>query len=356
MQLQSHFGAALSPLLSEAGVSDLAWLPRLTWQRERALHPLFHILFQEFLEHLAPNQPFGVGPWPCLNPLSSHQSELMISKVSIHRNHGRIVGKFECDCGFVYTRNISPDSNTVGGARPLRFGSTFDQKLQQLVAAHVGIRETARRLRVDTHTVRLRAAKLGLETTWKPARLPSQVADAEKHRQAWQGLMCSHTAAGRKELECLVPTLHSWLYRHDREWFAAHQPDAKKPAHTTRHDWESLDQQWARRVADLAEVIHHELPPNKVTLAEISRRTNEPTWLSNHLGHLPNTRACLDRLRDSDASFQARRVAWAAQQLASSGQPLVEWRIRRMAGLGKRLALEVEAALVKALSLIAAKS
>jgi hypothetical protein len=353
-QLQSHFGEALLPLLADVGASDLAWLRRLTQQRERALHPLFHILFQEFLDHLVSNQPFGEGPWPCLNPLSPHQGELLIGKVSIHRNHGRVVGVFECDCGFAYTRNILSESGTVGRARPLRFGEAFDQMLRHLAGEHVGIRETARRLHVNARTIRLRAAKLGLDTDWKPARPPSLVAaDTDEHRRAWNALMRSHTAAGRKDLSRMAPALHTWLYRHDRKWLAAHQPAAKRFAHPARHDWGNLDEQWKQRVADLAEEIRYELPPRKVTLAEISRRTEEPAWLPNHLRRLPCTQVCLKRLRDTDADFQARRVAWAARQLAASGQPLVEWRICRMAGLGKRLAPEVEAALVKTLSPVA---
>jgi hypothetical protein len=210
---------------------------------------------------------------------------------------------------------------------------------------------------VDTRTVRLRSAKLGLDTEWKPATIPSPVAvDPEKHRQEWSNLLGCHRAAGRKNLTRLAPALHAWLYRNDREWLVAHQPAATKRAHTVRHDWKALDTQWVRRVADIAEAIRRELPPRKVTLAEISRRTDEPAWLTNHLVRLPGTRSCLNRLRDTDASFQIRRIAWAATQLAASGWPLAGWRIRRLAGLGKRLASEVEAGLAENLSLMVAIS
>lgn len=346
--LQRHFGEALRPLLAEAGASDLTWLSGLTRQRRRALHPVLHILFQEFLKHVEDDQPFGAGPWPCLNPLIPHQGELLIDKVGIHHNHGRLVGVFECGCGFAYTRNIS-DSGLIGRARTLRFGDAFDDRLRQLVSMRVGIREAARLLHVDTGTVRLRASKLGLDAAWKPKPLSVFVVpDPVPYREAWCTLIRDHAGARRKKLSSLAPALYIWLYRHDREWLKAHQPSVQRLCSKVRHDWKRLDEQWALRVVELAEAIRRELPPRKVTLAEISRRTSEPIWLPNHLVKLPRTRACLERIRDSVSDFQVRRISWAAQQLLASGLPLAEWRIRRKAGLGKNLAPEVAEALAAA--------
>ncbi len=349
--LRGYFSEALQLLLAEAGASDLGWIPTLTRRRRRAVHPVLHLLLQEFLKHLEADQPFGAGPWPCLNPLNVHHGQLLIEKVSTHRNHGRLVGVFECGCGYAYTRNKVQASDPLSHARPLRFGEGFDRPLRELVEKRAGIRETARRLHADARTVRLRASKLHLDTNWEPARTPfPSNHDPVEHRTAWLVLQHSHPDAGRKELRRLKPGLYAWLYHHDREWLAAQQAASRTSWHPVHHDWRSIDEQWVRRVSDIAEEIRQESPPRKVTLAEISRRTEKPTWLPDHLRHLPDTHACLRRLRDSDASFQARRVAWAARQLTASGQPLVEWRIRRKAGLGKRLAPEVEAALAKALS------
>lgn len=252
---------------------------------------------------------------------------------------------------------ISVDAGVHSRARPLRFGEAFDQRLRQLVEDHVGIRETARLLHVDTRTVRLRAAKLGLETVWKPALCPSPVVvNPEGRRQEWCALMCDHRGAGRKDLVRLAPSLYAWLYRQDRDWLSGHLPATRRSTHPACSDWMNLDAQWVRRVAELAEDIRNASPPRKVTLAEISRRTEVPRWLLNHIRHLPSTQAYLHRVRDTSSSFQVRRVAWAARQLAASGKPLVGWHIRRMVGLEKRLTPEVEAALNNVLTPMAMTS
>lgn len=350
-RFRMHIGDALKPLLADIGVADIAWLVALTRRRHRALHPLFHILLQEFLQSLETTKPFGAGPWPCLNPLSDHHGKHLIEDMTSHRNRGRVVGVFECACGYAYTRNVDPTSGYLSRPRPLRFGLEFDRQLQQMVDDHVGIRQAARRLHVDTRTVRLRAAKLALQTSWTAARLsaPSPCVPDER-RQAWLALQKNRKKAGCKELSGMAPSLYAWLYRHDREWLAAHQPKARISSHSARSHWAGLDTEWVRRAVGVAEEIRRRVPPCKITLAEISRESADPGWLSSHLRHLPKTAECIRQLRDTTASFQARRVLWAADELVACGQPLVAWRIRRKAGLRRLVAAEVEAALAVAMS------
>ena len=264
-----------------------------------------------------------------------------------HRNRGRIVGVFECACGYAYARNVDNSSGTLSRPRPLRFGAEFDRLIRQLVDDRIGIRQAARRLHVDPRTVRLRAAKLNLNAIWAAASVSmSVVCDSGGRRKAWMDLQQKYPNLGRKALSKLEPALFMWLYRHDKEWLVTNQPAAKVSRRVrVVSPWASLDLEWMQRVTDLAEKIRQELPPRKVTLAEICRRTADPTWLSSHLRRLPNTAVLLGRLRDTTASFQRRRVAWAAHELARAGQSLAVWRIRRKAGLSRQVTMEVEAAL-----------
>ena len=353
-RFRDHFGVALQPLLADVGLADMSWLVALTQRPSRALHPLLNILLQEFLKGLASDEPFGAGPWPCLNPLSGHQGELLVERVVTHRNRGRIVGVFECACGYAYARNVDHSSGTLSRPRPLRFGAEFDRLIRQLVDDRIGIRQAARRLHVDPRTVRLRAAKLNLNAIWAPANVSIPVVcDSGGYRKAWLDLQQNHPNLGRKALSELEPALFMWLYRHDKEWLVTNQPAAKVSRRVrVVSPWASLDLEWMQRVTDLAEKIRQELPPRKVTLAEICRRTADPTWLSSHLRRLPNTAVLLGRLRDTTASFQRRRVAWAAHELARAGQSLAVWRIRRKAGLSRQVTMEVEAALELAVSTV----
>lgn len=350
--IRELLGGALLPLLGEIGVQDLTMLPQIVRSRQRAHHPLLHLLYQDFLAHLAPRQPFGAGPWPCLNPLASHQGESLIESVALHRNHGALVGTFECArCGYAYTRNISPKTGAVGRVRALRFGEFFDSELRRLCGPRARIREVARRLHVDARTVRLRAARLGLNVSWKPAQVAAHSpVNVTGHREAWLSLRKSRRDAGRKELAGLAPAIYTWLYRHDRRWLKAHQPPLKRSPMVAGPDWTELDAEWDRLIGQLAELIRNADPPRKVTLAEISRQSIDPEWLPNHLKHLPRARLALDRLRDTTASFQVRRVMWAAKHLAGAGVPVVAWRIARRAGLGSNLAPEVREAMLRAVS------
>jgi hypothetical protein len=343
-----HYGAALELLLLDIGDSlSLDWLTSVTRHHRHAFHPLQHILLQGFLDDFPLKFPFGRGPWPCLNPLSDHCGQTNIRQIATHRNHGRVVGVFKCDCGYVYTRNVDPTTDIQSRPRPLQYGSQFDSLLRGLVRRHVPLREASRKLHADPKTVRLQAARLGLRVTWAPVAIakPSKGINKKDRRRCWQTLRRNNPKAGQKGLAGMAPSIYTWLYRNDRGWLKLHQPAVQKRTHGPCQDWATLDREWELRVVRLAEEIRAESPPVKVTLAEIERRTERPGWLTNHLRHLPLTAKCITSVQDSTAAFQMRRVAWAAGEAANLGYPSAAWRIRRIAGLPLHPSPEVEAAI-----------
>lgn len=87
----------------------------------RGFDPVMHLLMIRFLtdslEKFWKNnfkyQPFGKGPWPCLNPACEHYLEPVVTQLVMpdkseweepysYIEHPR--GFFECDCGFKYSR------------------------------------------------------------------------------------------------------------------------------------------------------------------------------------------------------------------------------------------------------------
>jgi hypothetical protein len=58
------------------------WLAGMVRKHHRkANHPTYHLLMEDFLEQRGQIlSPFGAGPWPCPNPLASHDSPLPVVK------------------------------------------------------------------------------------------------------------------------------------------------------------------------------------------------------------------------------------------------------------------------------------
>lgn len=151
----------------------------------------------------------------------------------------------------------------------------------------------------------------------------------------------------RKELRSRVPAVFMWLYRHDRSWLdqqLAKCPEIR-PASTSfkRIDWRKRDAETSEQVTSIvADLIAHPEKPVRVTLGAIGRRMENPALLDKNLSKLPRTKGVIDRLVESVEAFQARRIRIVAKVLARGGRPVVDWRIRRLAGLKKKVSPKVE--------------
>ena len=51
-------------------------------------------------------EPFGQGPWLCLNPIAEHYQQAVIYEMDVHiQPRTKLpVGTFRCSCGYIYTR------------------------------------------------------------------------------------------------------------------------------------------------------------------------------------------------------------------------------------------------------------
>lgn len=287
--------------IAHPGIDDSDnWLMALTRKHRKSIHPLFHLLLQQFLDRREHGTAwFGTGPWPCLNPLESHCGELRIQKVAQHRNRGHTVGVFACDCGYAYTRFRHSLHEPPSRSRPLRYGARFHDELARLRGEGASLRAIARRLHVDPKSV-LYAERTGEG----PARLPEQPAQAAR----------------------------------------AQRPRGSRPS----RPWPEIDARLAREAVAAASKLRLREPPARITLAAIERELGRPHWIEKRAEHLPSAMSVLRRVTESTEHFQLRRVRWAVICLRSCHLPLKAWRIRRMAGLRSQGECTVEIAISKA--------
>lgn len=277
-------------------LTDTTWLASIARKSRHAFHPLHHILFGLFLNHSAP---------------ASRATE---------RPPRRIVATAE-----------------------------FADRLRDLVTQGASLRATARALAVDTNTVRLHAARLGLDTPWRPLIRPKADPKADAGpaiRERWLELQRQQPHLGRKALADQRPAEHMWLYRHDQAWLESHSPAVvKRAAPRARVDWTTTDRDLAVALRESAESFLSRIPPVQVTLAALERQLGHPGWIEKRRSKLPETLAVLASLAESVEAFQLRRVAWARQTLEQSEGSAPVWKIHRLAKLPSRLSPAVRQAL-----------
>lgn len=325
------------------------WLLTLARKPRQASHPICHLLLIRFLG-LTPDEflnhepriayPFGNGPWPCLNPAAPHYRRAVIGTCLISRNSetGAPVGTFVCKCGFTYSRT-GPDKSQADRSkigRMVEVGSVWEKRLLQLaVAEQKSLRETARQLMVDVHTIKKHLMHLtrGRRDVTPSKAQPDDV-ELLARRESWESARKLHPDFSLSKLRHLKGAVYLWLYRNDRLWLQSHRPGRIPPKQPKRRvDWNSRDLEFSAQIERIAGIIkHYQEPLVQVSVKNIAKQLGAPV-LTRKLNLLPLTLAKLNAVIESKDEFAIRRLRFAAERLKQRGERLVAWRLVKTAGL-----------------------
>lgn len=277
------------------------WMPGMVRSARRGAHPLLHVLMDVFLTAqppVAPKvvSPFGTGPWPCLNPLASHTGERVVAGLSCYRTKGRMVARFECNCGYVYSRSLSADG-TKSKPRYYRYGPLLEPELRRLVSGGASLRATARAIGLDPNTVAAEARRLGLTVTWRTA---------EKR---------------------VHPATRSTIPSSPPPALAIGRRRVRAP----RLDWPARDAETLVRCRHAAAALIKLESPTRLTFAAIERAAAGRTgWIRARSCHLPRTISFIARVVESTDVFKRRRASF---EIGRTGGAVEPWRVMRAAGL-----------------------
>jgi len=276
------------------------WLQSLVRRHRKASHPLYHLLLQNFLNQRKIVAPlFGTGPWPCLNPLIKHTEKYPVTDINFHRNHGRTVARFNCYCGYIYTRWYDPATNRFGPIRFLKYGPSLLPVLLSMVRLKKSLRQIGRAIKLDPKTVVKLCLELGIEIPWHSSVLTSR-----------------NIPITTEVIKVTKPSVVQ-----------------NKPIRTAATDWAAIDAEYKNKISETSVLIKQAIPPIRVTLAEIERWTCKRGWLGKRLHQLPKSKRMLKRSIETTEKFQMRRIVWAKNRLEQSGLSIDGWRIARLAGL-----------------------
>jgi hypothetical protein len=343
------------------------WLARLVRKPDGSQHPLQHLLLMHFLGtpieaffcNPSNSDPFGTGPWPCLNAASDHYHQRQIEQCKIAHGQylgGRPVGTFSCPCGFVYTR-WGPDASVEDQLRFSKikaFGHIWEAKLQALWKDEsVSLRGIARQLGVDPLTIKRHASRLGLSFP-RPSSISSRLREnlqlqprmlktpdattLEAYRTSWLTSLGTNPETGVTKLRRITPGIYTWLYRYDKIWLKEHTPVHAKKNRTVCHrvDWAERDARLAEEVISAAIRLKNLLGrPVHLTLSAIARELGQSALLQQHLDKLPRTAEALKEHIESREAYAVRRIRWTAMNCIQKNIRLERWQLIRKAGVSR---------------------
>jgi hypothetical protein len=349
------------------------WLFGIVRKHRKSFHPIRHLLMIRFLAGSVAEffnldygyKPFGDAPWLCLNAAADHYLQPVVTELTISNCYDtkKPVGTFRCLCGMIYCRTgpdeTEEDQYRIGKVKA--YGTVWEHKLRELVEVQkLGLRATARQLKVDARTVKRYALRLKLDTSWqssddsKPVLSQEQREDdvnstgkrEKRHRETWLTLQREHPEASKTTLRQMAPATYAWLYRNDREWLNQNSPTLRVPVSATnRVDWHERDKLILAQVMDVLPQLLKAEKPVRITTGRIGKTLDVQALLEKHIDKMPLTKAYLESVSESIENYQIRRIKWAIVKLEQQGQEVQPWKVVRMAGLGEDYSQKVQEAL-----------
>ena len=349
------------------------WLTQIVRKHRKVFHPIRHLLMIRFLgksidsffQNNKQYRPFGKSPWLCLNAAADHYLQPVITDLEISHclESKKPLGTFSCDCGMIYSRSgedkTEEDKLRIG--RVITYGRVWEDKLKELVKVKkLGLRATARELRVDPNTIKRYVALLNLTPSWTKNKLqikPKTVISSDEEnikqqkRDVWLKLQQKNPKLSKTDIRKLTPDVYTWLYRHDRQWLNNNSPKLKQPiASTNKVDWNTRDTEVLSQVKSAVDELLNKDKPVRITISRIGASLGLKALLEKHLDKLPQTLAYLESVTETVEDFQIRRIKWAVEELDRQGEEVMEWKILKLAGLRENFSDKVREAMEKSLS------
>lgn len=182
--------------------------------------------------------PFGSGPWVCMNPLSDHYLDKVISEIEdIFKDFtGKFRADFICSCGFTYTLNTG-ESNPLNinkfSSRVKKKGEVWEREFDKLVSDGITVKELAKKTKQSKNTVQniirkghryLENAKRAKQKQQNDERKKQKIGDREK----WVEIIKDFPNYSRTELSDMYGNLYKRLLVRDKEWFEKNTPVSKR--------------------------------------------------------------------------------------------------------------------------------
>ncbi len=375
--LKFYGPAFLCQLNSAIEINDTYnWLRMISEKPKRVIHPVRHILFINFLTNSIEDffkvefeldSPFGTGPWPCMNPVSEHFRENIISdcKITPDFKTRQPVGTFSCSCGFTYSRK-GPDRSEVDKykvGRIKQFGYVWENKLKELLFKNIySIRELGRILDCDPKTIIRNCRNMGMDSYLKSKmKLKEDTSEAkadnynqfnEQYKVDILEFIKKNPEKSRKEIRSIFQKQYAWLYRNDRKWIDTNFPERiprelRNKGQENRVDWEKRDKEILGLIREEYIKILAQDRPVRITKSILGKRTGMSATLDINIDKLPLTNAFLKDVCESIESFQIRRVKRICMLLLTEKGSVKKWDVVRKAGLRPGYSQNVDKAITE---------
>jgi hypothetical protein len=347
--LNSYYEKNFLLMIESDIYENVKWLRQMLNNITETVHPIRHLLLIRFLfggvkefadynadfgvrlysylnkdaNYNSENNPFGVGPYPCLNPIANHFKKPVINQCEIKRKNSKIIGIFKCSCGFVYSRDIPDKSNDSKFKynKILQFGEVWENKLKEIIcSSNYNVTRITKEMKCSNTSIVKYANKMGLiDNLNTKLRLKHKKRktladeDYENYKNDILQYISENKNATRSHIQKVLSKQIGLIRRREKEWLKTVLPKPNTSSFSVNYkdknvDWEQKDIETEIAVKNAIDEILHEEKPKRITRALIAKKTNNIALLKKYIvGRLPKTEELLLKYCETVDEFKKRK-------------------------------------------------
>lgn len=175
----------------------------------------------------------------------------------------------------------------------------------------------------------------GDKSNAKVKNKPKIIEKLIQKRQIWLQLQEQHPKMNKTELRKIQPSVYTYLYRYDQNWLNENSPKCqKRKVVNNRVDWQKRDREVLAKVIKATdELLSRRDNLRRITIKSLGDETGELALLDKQLNKMPETKAYIDKVKESDDRFRKRRVERMIERMKAEGEPIRKWKILKKAGI-----------------------
>lgn len=357
---RNHYGEwFLNIMNSNLDIEDENnWLKILLRKPNRAMHPIRHILLIDFLtgsiDKFTKFQAKSKS-YSCLNKFCSEYRKSNKTKYVITADYKtrEPIATIICEkCGFKYSRKASKEHNEIGTIKD--YGFLWLNMLREILysSKNKSLRAIAREMGCDSKTVVKYSELLGLRTLVQSnmkVKLPHERTRTSyfkgaNYRESITKFVKNNPSSTITVIKRNNYKEYMWLYKNDKEWLNSTLPKPTKPSNiiSGRVDWDKRDEELLQILKKQYELIKSSGALIRITKTLLGRKSGKLSYIEKRLDKLPKCNEYLKSVQESVEEYQIRRINVICEMLHEKGEPLVEWRIKKLAGLKSEISPKVQ--------------
>ncbi|MCU4770905.1 TnsD family Tn7-like transposition protein [Bacillus toyonensis] len=273
--IQDHYSQTLLEMLNSSFLIDdrTSWIKYVLGEGGIYFcHPIRHILVMRCLCGTAKNffekeyayEPFGKGPWICMNRLADHYLQKCVEKVevSVHGLNREVQGDFLCSCGFVYRLREweqNPLEVPYFNNRIMQKGYVWEREFNKLLSNQLTQKEIALRTNFSTNTIRKildDREKITINISKQEKLVIGQRKKTLQYKQEWIKLRNEYPNYTRASLNILNRAAYAWLNKYDKSWLEEHSPSSVSGKNMSKKSVEDYHKEDLAYVEEAKKVIH----------------------------------------------------------------------------------------------------